>query len=69
MTRFEQLTEAFPLHIQRIAELANSGGILPALKNLPAAVTPGMALRGAFLFASTSEGSEYWNAIADGADQ
>ena len=68
MTRFEQIAVAFPLHAQRIAECTAPGKVerwrnAPASDGLPA----GDILRGAFHWAGTTEGHEYWSALAAGA--
>lgn len=66
-TRFEQIAAAFPLHAQRIAELANAAGRLEWLRE-PAWRYRGActALVGAFLWYGTSEGYAYWEALANG---
>lgn len=65
MTQFEQLTEAFPLHVQRIAELCSSHW-LHRVRQKEAWGAAGDTLRGAFAWSATSEGHDYWRALARG---
>ena len=71
MTVYEQLAKAFPLHFQRIVEIAsisNSYGWQRFVKDAPAFAEPGAALSAAFIWVWTDEGVGYWNALAVGAD-
>lgn len=65
MTRWEQIVAAFPLHAQRIAELAGPSGVA-YMRDVEPLDDAGCALLGAFIFEDTSEGSAYWWALCDG---
>jgi hypothetical protein len=70
-TRFDQLAAAFPLHIQRIMECAseqqNSTGDVDTWRNSPPDHDAGWSLYDAFDWSRTSEGTNYWYALAEGA--
>ncbi len=69
-TKLEALAAAFPLHAQRIAELAhefdpfNAGDFLQSELD---EFGPRWALYNAFDWGSTVEGAWYWSKLADGA--
>lgn len=71
MTRFEQIARAFPLHAQRIAELAYvfDPRILDDgwLHSEPEQHGARRALYDAFDWSQTTEGGRYWYALAEGA--
>lgn len=64
-TRFEQIASAFPLHAQRIAECAGPKW-LEWSRNTPVhdGMEAGHVLRGAFHWAQTQEGHNYWRRLA-----
>lgn len=66
-TRFEQIAAAFPLHAQRIAELAGPKW-LERVRAREASLSYDASdiLRGAFAWRTTSEGYNYWWNLAEG---
>jgi hypothetical protein len=67
MTRFEQIAAAFPLHAQRIAELAGPVWLARArVREASNSLDASDILRGAFAWNFTSEGYKYWWTLADG---
>lgn len=67
MTRREMIFAAFPLHAQRIFELAVWPPWFAASAPVPANVDPATLLRQAFFWANTEEGDSYWRSLYEGA--
>lgn len=64
----EQIAEAFPLHYQRIHEIAYQNYWTHYdLDREAHRQYPGETLSGLFSFAATEEGLNYWRALAEGA--
>lgn len=70
-TRFEQIAAVFPLHCQRITELAHIGvggkGIGWLNDDAPLGEDAGTLLALAFHWKETVEGAKYWASLAIGA--
>ena len=64
LTRFEQIARAFPLHAQRIAELAHASGHGADLTEPSEGRWKNISTL--FVFAETPEGHDYWWALAFG---
>jgi len=63
---WQQLADKYPLHFQRIAELHHEVfGRFAWFYEMPARDTPQLALANMFPWYSTSEGLEYWSALAE----
>ena len=70
MTRFERIAKAFPLHAQRIAELTfEQGGVtyFEWWHEDSEQISIKRVLRGSFVWDITTEGHNYWAALANGA--
>jgi hypothetical protein len=65
VTRFEQIAAAFPLHCQRIAEIAGRRW-LDRVRSMIAWGNAGDELQCAFHWAATDEGHDYWRSLAQG---
>lgn len=59
MTMFEQLAEAFPLHLQRIVELSVTDP-----HDIESCESATVALARSFTWQRTPEGHEYWSRLA-----
>lgn len=66
-TRFEQIAAAFPLHAQRIAELAGPMWLARVrAREASESLDASDILRGAFTWRTTTEGYDYWWTLAEG---